>query len=778
MRFFVFLVSFFSFIQFSVFSNEIKPLYQLPDETSSRSQFEKTVDRNKIFLTGGNAGLYKIAQSHAIPLWTLGKVEQIASAHFPAEKNKTNDVWYFRTSLGILYSEDLEHFELRNNGIAPLVIKKFANEKLTLENRSPFLKDLAIDPINQNQLVTATESAVFITSDGGAHWKSIYSPSLQTPGIKAVAIATIENVTYVFASHTIFGFSYCTPFEKNKKWHDAPRGIKMMPSLSSPDEVADIYPILQKNEDGTDRVEIYFSQTYLPRIYRFNLETKKSELIHEENAFAGTIDGLTSIDGVLLFSKNETLGSFNLETKKTNGLPKNFATWKKSFLATPGSVETAWIPKSKTNFSDGVLLNELWLLYPGTVNSLYGKIAEGKKGLYMPANRGSEKTGIAKFRKIIKDNNLNALVIDMKDDYGLLRYHSKDELVKEKGRSSQYAIDLEYFVSQFKEDNVYLIARIVVFKDRNLSRFANGKYAVWDSRLKKNWVGVKDYQDVFDENGNATGEKKSIYYDENWVDPYCYDVWEYNVAVAKELIARGFDEIQFDYIRFPTDGINLGNARYRYKEKGMTKESALLSFLSYARENIAAPIGIDIYGANGWYRSGTRTGQDAQTLAEYVDVISAMFYPSHFENAFMNYAPFEERPYRIYYYGNYRTTIMTRNRVVARPWVQAFRLNVSYDNRYYGVDYIKREIFGARDSANRGYLYWNNVGNYENLRPDISDSETYFGSSPEASAKKPAIGSEKNPDYVDETISILDSVLNQGKQTTNYTPFLFIPFSE
>ena len=66
----------------------------------------------------------------------------------------------------------------------------------------------------------------------------------------------------------------------------------------------------------------------------------------------------------------------------------------------------------------------------------------------------------------------------------------------------------------------------------------------------------------------------------------------------------------------------------------MDKESALISFLSYARDNIQAPIGIDIYGANGWYRSGTRTGQDAEMLAEYVDVIGPMFYPSHFEQTF------------------------------------------------------------------------------------------------------------------------------------------------
>ena len=207
----------------------------------------------------------------------------------------------------------------------------------------------------------------------------------------------------------------------------------------------------------------------------------------------------------------------------------------------------------------------------------------------------------------------------MKDDYGLLRYDTKDPLVKSKGKVTQYAVNLDHFVQEFKKDNVYLVARIVVFKDRNLASFGGSKYSVWNYKTNAPWLGIKGYEDIVDEEtGEVTG-KNTLYYDENWVDPYCPDVWEYNVAVAKELIARGFDEIQFDYIRFPTDGYNLSQASYRWKSDGMDKESALVSFLRYARSNIDAPIGIDIYGANGWYRSGTRTGQDVEMLAEYVD---------------------------------------------------------------------------------------------------------------------------------------------------------------
>ena len=147
----------------------------------------------------------------------------------------------------------------------------------------------------------------------------------------------------------------------------------------------------------------------------------------------------------------------------------------------------------------------------------------------------------------------------------------------------------------------------------------------------------------------------------------------------------------------------------------MDKESALASFLRYARDNIAAPISIDIYGANGWYRSGVRTGQDVELLAKYVDVICPMLYPSHFEQGFLAQAPAEQRPYRIYKIGALRTAYIARKKVVVRPYVQAFFLNVSYDRAFYGPDYVKREVAGIRDSVNLGLTFWNNSGRYDDL---------------------------------------------------------------
>jgi hypothetical protein len=147
----------------------------------------------------------------------------------------------------------------------------------------------------------------------------------------------------------------------------------------------------------------------------------------------------------------------------------------------------------------------------------------------------------------------------------------------------------------------------------------------------------------------------------------------------------------------------------------MDMESAMLSFLRHIRARVRAPISIDIYGANGWYRTAARTGQEVELLAPWVDVICPMYYPSHFEQNFLAQAPEEMRPYRIYYQGTMRTSRISRGQVIVRPYVQAFYLNVSYDRKYYNEDYVLREVQGVRGAGSPGLTYWNNVGRYGDI---------------------------------------------------------------
>ena len=615
-----------------VFAKPIKPLYKLPDQAAA----QEAVGETGTILIGTAKGLFKYEGGHsALPLWTEGSVEQIVRIEVPNEDGTPGENWYFRTNEGILFSSDLETFELRNNGLPFLTIKNYENGNISFRQQVHQLKDLSINPLNPKQVVTATKDHVYFSRDGGLSWKNMGSMSMRTSGMKAVAVGSMPvslkdgtktNETVIFMSHPYYGLSYLKPDAAKPAWYDVTKGFEMMPTMKSPDEIADILPVVKVAEDGSPYTEIYLSQAYIPRLYKMDWTNRCGVQIYKGEEPCETFDGLTSVDNILVFSQIENIGSLNMETNQLNGNPEQLENWKECFRYAPGLANCAWIPSGYTGMGKGLCLNELWLLYPGSVNTTYGKVADGRKAVYVSAYQCRLQAGIDKFRKIIKDNNLNSLVIDMKDDYGLLRYDTKDPFVQSKAKITQYAVDLDHFISEFKKDNVYLIARIVTFKDRNLAKIGNGKYAVWNYKTNQPWLGIKEYEKIVnEETGEETRGEPIAWYDENWVDPYCQEVWEYNVAIAKELIARGFDEIQFDYIRFPTDGYNLASATYRWKSQGMDKESALVSFLRYARQNIDAPIGIDIYGANGWYRTGTRTGQDVELMAEYADVYIKIF---------------------------------------------------------------------------------------------------------------------------------------------------------
>lgn len=820
MKKFILLVLTLSLVGVNGFSRrKTKQLYKLPSTTSLPPPVVEDVNSNKtvatrplsdrVFLVGTSEGLFKItSENKVLPLWTAGSVEQILDTYSNDNTNNeknietsdkentatTNEenkktVWYFRTSEGVLYSEDLENFTLCNEGLPKLVIKEYNGQDTSFKEVIHTLKDLSVNPFNPLQLVTATKDEVFLTQDGGKLWHSIGSASKNTSGLKAVAITSMLNgeqkETVAFMSHPIFGLSYIRLEAKNPMWVDVSSGFDLMPSMTQPDEISDILPVKKIDSEGKITSEVYLSQTYIPRIYKFNWGAKRGELIYKGEEPADTIDGLSMITqktggnntDILLYTKNETLGSLDTITLKSPGTPEKLNEWKEAFSAVKGTINTAWIPMEKSGLDSNLCLNELWLLYPGSINTKYATTANNIKCVYASAYQCRLQSGIDKFKKIIKENKLNGLVIDMKDDYGLLRYETQDPYVKSMAKVTQYKVDIDHFIEEFKKDNVYLVARIVVFKDRNLGNYGGGKFAVWNYKTNTQWVGLKGYEDVLDEEGQVI-DKTPTYYDELWVDPYCPIVWEYNVAIAKELISKGFDEIQFDYIRFPTDGLNLGSTSYRWKSQGMDKEGALTSFLRYARANIDAPIGIDIYGANGWYRSGTRTGQDVEMLCEYVDVIGPMFYPSHFEQGFLDIPPYADRTYRIYYYGTYRNTVMARNRVIVRPWVQAFKLNVRYDRQYYNNEYVIKQVYGVRDSVNRGYMYWNNAGNYDTISPDVSEEDKYIGDAPEADLKfrKPALGKEKALLLdKEDSISVMDNLYYTFQEDKEYRYKVFTP---
>ncbi|OHD16357.1 MAG: hypothetical protein A2Y38_06215 [Spirochaetes bacterium GWB1_59_5] len=655
-------------------------------------------------LVGASDGLYRLESAIRLTKLLPGtEVRKIVPA---------GDGFFFMTSRGVLFSRDLSTFEERNAGIPIKTVKTFTGGVKGFTKEVQELKDLEIDPYDPSTLVACTKDQVFLTRDSGLTWQASLSPSPQ-PGMKAVAVTSRPELL-VFASHAIKG-----PFVKaaTGSWREIGGDLGKNEPTGSADEVSDI--VVEARADGP---AIWAANSFLPRLYSYDFAARAFRVIYKESAEFASFDSLMPrADGLVYVTDGAVMRlDVNRGTTAKAAVETNAVLAAAALIQS--QVEAIHVPASAG--SPALNLCELWLASFRS-DKPYRAAADGRHGIYLQTGFMVRPDSRATYDALMTDRGLDTVVVDLKDDNGRLRFEPIDPLVKAIGKTSN-PLDVEGFVKEMKAKGRYLIARIVVFKDQRLFEYSGGAYAVWDSVTNAPWRGY-EWEETEVPVAVPLGAPPStaapatttvterVYYGEYWVDPYSEKVWEYNVAIAREIIARGFDEVQFDYIRFPTDGANLGDARYRWKDAGMDMESALMSFLSYARANIAAPISIDIYGANGWYRSGVRTGQDVELLARYVDAICPMFYPSHFEQTFMGFEPAVQRPYRIYKLGTLRNSYIARKRVVVRPYVQAFFLNVRYDRAWYSPAYVALEVDGIRDASNEGLLFWNNSGRYDDL---------------------------------------------------------------
>ena len=656
-------------------------------------------------LVGATDGLYRLDAASAVTRLLPGvEVRKILRA---------GDAWFLLTGRGVLYTRDLAAFEERNSGIPVKVIKTYDGGVRAFVREVQEIKDLEVDPWDPATLVACTKDMVYLTRDGGLSWASLPSPAPQ-PGLKAVAVATRPEAV-VFASHPIKG-----PFVRSLKpgsaWREIGGDLGRSDPGSGPDEVSDIVV-----EPGPGGPVVWAANSFLPRVYRYDAAANAFRLAYAGEADFGCFDSLAPGPGGLEFVTDGAVMRLASGAATPERVPDLTRMAIDAAASVPSQIMCLW----KADAGGRPLaLSELWLVAFKS-DKPYRAVAAGRHGFYLQTGFMVNAESRAKYDAIMTERNLDMVVVDLKDDHGRLRFEPKDPFVRSLGRWTN-PLDVEGFVAEMKAGGRYLVARIVVFKDQRLFETAGGAYAVWNAAEKKPWQGYElETREVPVPSAGAAPPAAGVpsvttvterkYIEEYWVDPYCEKVWEYNVAIAAEIIARGFDEVQFDYIRFPTDGANLGDASYRWRDAGMDKESALMSFLGYARARIDAPISIDIYGANGWYRSGVRTGQDVELLAHYADVICPMFYPSHFEQDFMAFEPAVLRPYRIYKLGVLRNAYIARKRVVVRPYVQAFYLNVRYDREWYSPRYVSLQVDGVRDATNEGLTFWNNAGRYDDI---------------------------------------------------------------
>jgi hypothetical protein len=295
--------------------------------------------------------------------------------------------------------------------------------------------------------------------------------------------------------------------------------------------------------------------------------------------------------------------------------------------------------------------------------------------------------------ELVARTELNAVVIDVKGDRGLIPYRTAVPLALEAGAQGPVIIkDFDGLLASLKARNIYTIARIVTFKDNVLAQH-RPDWAILDTRTGKPWID---------------NEKLA------WVDPFREEVWDYAIAIAKEAVAKGFDEVQFDYVRFPTDG-KLSAARYSQPNNAQTRLPAIAGFLAKARRELGptgAFLAADVFGYTAFNDNDTDIGQRVEELAVHLDYICPMVYPSGYHRGIPGVRNPVLQPYEIVK----ESVRLTRKRstpgtVQVRPWLQDFR-DYAFDKRIFGVNEIRAQIRGARDGGAMGFMLWNPKNDY------------------------------------------------------------------
>lgn len=300
---------------------------------------------------------------------------------------------------------------------------------------------------------------------------------------------------------------------------------------------------------------------------------------------------------------------------------------------------------------------------------------------------------------LIDETELNAMVIDVKEDKGLITYKIEHPLLQELGTMQPIIRNIDEVIQTLEEHDIYPIARIVVFKDTLLAEkrpdlaFKNPDGTVW---------------------ANSKGE--------SFVNPYKEEVWEYNIEVAKEAIKAGFKEIQFDYVRFP-EGFEKRADTLVYETDERKRIEVVSDFVKHARKQLAplgARISVDIFGYAASVPAAEGIGQDFNEISKYVDVISPMVYPSHYSTGWYGSKVPDAAPYQTID-GAMKDTHKKLEEIgdlkpIIRPWIQDFTATWVPGYIRYGKKEVEAQIQAMKDNGIHEFLLWNSSNVYT---PDV-----------------------------------------------------------
>lgn len=327
--------------------------------------------------------------------------------------------------------------------------------------------------------------------------------------------------------------------------------------------------------------------------------------------------------------------------------------------------------------------------------SIQSRHAQGMKvkGIYVSGWVAGSR--MPQYIQMVKKAGLNAMVIDIKNDYGRLTFDTRNPYIKQIGADSDPLIhNMHSVIQSLRSNHIYSIGRLVTFKDPLLAK------------VQPAWALQKRTGGVWRDSRRQA-----------WMNPYNRNVWNYNIQIAKEAARLGFDEIQFDYVRFPDNGQKVDREVNYQNRLNLGKAHVIRQFLHEAKKELK-PFGVmvsaDVFGLTTTTPTDMGIGQQWTKISSEVDVISPMIYPSHYGSGWYGAAYPDLAPYTVISHaladGLAKNAQLRRIGIPAaavRPWLQSFTATWISPHRTYGWKEVALQIRAAKEQGVEQYLLWN-----------------------------------------------------------------------
>lgn len=337
--------------------------------------------------------------------------------------------------------------------------------------------------------------------------------------------------------------------------------------------------------------------------------------------------------------------------------------------------------------------------------ALPGREAVKVRGIYISGPMAGSTELFQNILDSAAGTEINTVVIDFKDDQGRITCPVDSPVASEIGACRPYVQDMKGLIASLKERGLYVIARVVAFRDP------------WLAEKKPEWsLHLADGSLYRDRQGMA------------WVDPYRKEVWDYLVEVGTEAKEAGFDEVQFDYIRFSTEGTMRDVVFDEAVTGGRSKTDVITEFVKYAYENLASQglfVSADVFGTIiGSDIDAQAVGQVYTEMAKHLDYICPMIYPSHYGPGNFGLEHPDTMPYETVLEALKKSqTVMDQaaeadghvsSQAIVRPWLQDFTASYLGEGNYipYGYNEVQRQIQAVKDAGYDEWMLWSAANRY------------------------------------------------------------------